>query len=250
MAVHDELIDVLKRLLKAHGITYAALATRLSLSEATVKRMFSRGALSLERLDAICQVLDIGLAELAAEAHRRAAPLAQLSVSQEQALVGDPALLLALYLVLNRWQTDEVLARYRWTPAEWTVLLARLDRLGIIDLLPGNRTRPRTARNFRWRHAGPMQEYFQRQLLPAFFRADFDGAHDRLLLLSGMLSPDSAALLNARLQELAEDFDRLIAQDAGLPAAARVGVSLVLARRPWSLPQFAAFRRMPPADPG
>jgi hypothetical protein len=116
-------------------------------------------------------------------------PLAGLDAGQEQALVDDPSLLLALYLMLNRWQQTEVLAHYRFTESEWTLLLARLDRMGVIELLPGNRTRPRTARNFRWRREGPMQAFFQRTLLPEFFRRAFDGEQDRLLLLSGMLSP-------------------------------------------------------------
>ncbi|MCB1555283.1 MAG: helix-turn-helix transcriptional regulator [Xanthomonadales bacterium] len=243
MALLSELIQALKRLLKAQGITYAVLAGRLSLSEATVKRMFSRGAISVKRLDEICQVLDIGLAELAAEAHRERAPLDELSAAQEQALVDDPALLLTLYLVLNRWQQKEVLERYSWTEAQWTLLLARLDRLGIVELLPGNRTRPRTRRNFRWRREGPMQRFFQHTLLPEFFKRGFDREHDRLLLLSGMVSSRSAEVIERRLQELAEEFDLMMAQDAALPAAERVGLSLVLASRPWSLALFAPFRR-------
>lgn len=243
MALQTELVQALKRLLKAQGVTYAALAQRLTLSEATVKRMFSRGAITLKRLDEICQALDIGLAELSAEAHREREPLDELSAMQEQALVDDPALLLALYLVLNRWQQAEVLKRYRWTVSEWTLLLARLDRLGVIELQPGNRTRPRTQRNFRWRREGPMQRFFQQKLLPEYFRREFDGEHDRLLLLSGMVSKRSADVVERRLHELAEEFDLMMMQDAALPAAERVGLSLVLASRPWSLALFAQFRR-------
>ena len=70
MPLRHELVVALKRLLKAQGITYAALAKRLNLSEAAVKRMFSQQALSLLRLEQVCEVLDIGLSELAAETHQ------------------------------------------------------------------------------------------------------------------------------------------------------------------------------------
>ena len=243
MALLNELVDSLKRTLKARGITYAALARQLDISEATVKRMFSTGAITLKRLDEICQALDLGLAELASEARSGRDPLAELSEAQEQALVDDPALMLAMYLVLNRWQQDEVLARYKLSETQWTLLLARLDRLGMIELLPGNRTRPRTQRNFRWRREGPMQRFFQQKLLPEYFGRAFDGEHDRLLLLSGMVSPTSAALIDRRLREAAEAFDLMMEQDAKLPAAERVGVSLVLARRPWRLGLFAGLRK-------
>ena len=243
MALLKELVDSLKRTLKSRGITYAALARQLDISEATVKRMFSTGAINLKRLDEVCQALDIGLAELATEARSGRDPLAELSEQQEQALVDDPALMLAMYLVLNRWQQEEVLARYALSEAQWTLLLAKLDRLGVIELLPSNRTRSRTQRNFRWRREGPMQRFFQQRLLPEFFGRPFGGEQDQLLLLSGMVSPASAALVDRRLKEAAEAFDLLMEQDAKLPVAERVGVSLVLARRPWNLTVFSGLRK-------
>ncbi|HTD28669.1 MAG TPA: helix-turn-helix transcriptional regulator [Xanthomonadaceae bacterium] len=246
MPLRHELIVALKRLLKAQGITYAALAKRLDLSEAAVKRMFSQQALSLLRLEQICEVLDIGLSELAAEAHQGPAVLTEIDEQAEQALVEDMPLLLALYLVLNRWTQAEVLAAYRFTLPQWTLLLARLDRMGVIELQPGNRYRVRAARNFRWRRDGPMQQFFRTRLLPEFFRREFNGPGESLVLLSGMLSPVAAAYLQRRLDEAAAEFDVLLAQDAGMPAAQRVGVSLVLAKRPWTLQLFDPLRRTTP----
>lgn len=243
MALQVELVDAIKRLLKAQGLTYARLAPQLGLSEAAVKRMLSQRRLNLDRLEQICSVLGIGLMELAEESSRPRRTLGELEVAQEQALVDDPSLLLALYLVLNRWTEAEACARYRWSHVEWTHLLARLDRLDIIELLPGNRTRTRTTRNFRWRRQGPMQRFFQQTLLPEYFARPFDGERDRLVLLSGMLSPASEAQLQRHLEELAQEFDALQAQDSALPAASRVGVSVVLAMRPWSLSLFEPMRR-------
>lgn len=245
MPLRHELIVALKRLLKAQGITYAMLAMRLGLSEAAVKRMFSRQALSLLRLEEICTVLDIGLGELASEAHQTRPVLAELDIEDEQALAADPALLLALYLVVNRWTQDEVLAKYELGMPEWTLLLARLDRMGVIELQPGNKYRVRTARNFRWRRDGPMERFFRARLLPDFFGREFVGDGEALLLLSGMLAPASAAQVQRRLDELAGEFDALMAQDASLPAAQRVGVSLVLGKRPWKLRLFDPLRSKP-----
>ena len=42
MAQVGQLVSELKRYLKARGITYAQLATRLRLSESSVKRLFAR----------------------------------------------------------------------------------------------------------------------------------------------------------------------------------------------------------------
>ncbi|MBD8526657.1 helix-turn-helix domain-containing protein [Pseudomarimonas arenosa] len=243
MTLRIELIDALKRMLKQQGLTYAELADRLTLSEATVKRVFSQRSLNLDRLEQICDVLGVGLAELSAEANRHREPLAELSVEQETELVSDPALLLALYLVLNRFSEAEVKQRYKFTVAEWTLLLTRLDRLGVIELQPGNKCRLRTARNFRWRRNGPMQALFQKRLLPEYFAAPFEDEPSQLILLSGMLSERAAHHLQRRMQELAEEFDLLLAQDAALPADQRQGLSLVFACRPWSLNLFDRYRK-------
>ena len=243
MSVSIDLVNALKRGLRAQGLTYRELAQRIGLSEAAVKRMFSRRAMSLLRLEQSCEARGIGLAERGADAGRGVEPMARLDEAQEQALVDDPALMLAMFLSINRWRQDDVMAHFVFTLPQWTGLLARLDRLGIIELQPGNRVRPLTARNFRWRTDGPMERHFRDALLGDYFADPFDGEQDRLLLLSGALSPEGARQMKQRLDEVAREFDGLLARDAALPAAERVGVSLVLAQKPWLLRLFAPYRR-------
>lgn len=243
MSVSIDLINALKRGLRAQGMTYRELAERLKLSEAAVKRMFSRRAMSLLRLEQICDVLGVGLAELGADAERGQQPMAQLAWSQEQALVDDPALMLAMFVSINRWRQEDVMRHFAFTLPQWTALLARLDRLGIIELLPGNRVRALTTRNFRWLTDGPMERHFRTVLLGDYFADPFDGEHDRLLLLSGSLGPDGVEQLRQRLDDVAREFDGLLARDASLPSEERVGVALVLAQKPWLLKAFAPYRR-------
>jgi transcriptional regulator with XRE-family HTH domain len=59
----------LKRILKGRGITYAAVATGLGLSQASVKRMFSRREFTLQRLEDVCRIAGVDFAELAHEAN-------------------------------------------------------------------------------------------------------------------------------------------------------------------------------------
>ena len=243
MAVSVELIDALKRMLRSQGLTYRELAIRLKMSEAAVKRMFSLRAMSLQRLEQICDVLDVGLSDLAAEATKARESMAELSEAQERALVGEPALLLALFLSINRWKQADVLAQFQFTEPQWVALLVKLDRLGIIELLPGNRVRSLTARNFRWRRDGPMERYFRTGLAADYFADPFDGEQDALFLLSGSLSLDGARQMRQRLEEVVREFDALLVRDASVSAQDRVGVSLVLAQKPWLLQRFQTYRR-------
>lgn len=243
MSLAYEIVDTTKRLLKARGITYAQLAPKLGRSEAAVKRMFASGSITIARLEQICDVLGIGLAELAEHARASRTPLTELTLEQEEELIRDPALFLALYLALNNWREAEVLEHYTFTRPQWTALLARLDRMRVLDLLAGNRVRLRTARNFRWRADGPIRRFFEQKLLPQFFARPFTGPHQHLGLLTGMLSPAALAALERRIRDLAREFDLLLAQDAALGAEERIGVSVVLAMRPWELALFDRWRR-------
>ena len=243
MAITVELTDALKRLLRSQGLTYRELASRLKMSEAAVKRMFSLRAMSLQRLEQICDVLDVGLSDLAAEAAKARESMAELTEAQERALVAEPALLLALFLSINRWKQEDVLTQFQFTEPQWVTLLVKLDRLGIIELLPGNRARSLTARNFRWRRDGPMERYFRTALATDYFADPFDGEQDALYLLSGSVSLDGARLMRQRLEEVVREFDALLVRDASVPAQDRVGVSLVLAQKPWLLQRFQGYRR-------
>jgi len=243
MTLRLELVDALKRLIKARGLTYADVAGRIDISEASVKRWFSQADMTLEKLESICVAIGCDLQELLEFSRTEKPPVSELTEEQEEALVADPKLFLALYLAINRFNEDDVLSRYRFTKPEWTLLLTKLDRLGIVELQPMNKVRLRTARNFRWRTGGPIEQLFARQLLPEFFAQPFTGDDDKLVLLAGSVSDPTAGLMKQRLEDLAREFDLLLARDTSLPSKERVGVSLVLAMRPWRLKAFDKIRK-------
>ena len=95
MAQTQQLIDALKRSLKAHGMTYADVASHLDLSEANIKRLFSKRTFTLERLDQICQMMEIEISDLVQEMNEWAGATAitGLSIEQEAEIAGDLCLL-------------------------------------------------------------------------------------------------------------------------------------------------------------
>jgi hypothetical protein len=121
--------------------------------------------------------------------------------------------------------------------------LTRLDKMRIIDLLPGNRIKVRLARNFKWRKGGPIQRNFEERLQREFFDSHFLGADELRVFASGRLSRRSIALLQTKLRRIAEEFDSLVAEDRQLDHESQAGTSLVMAIRPWEPNQFVALRR-------
>ena len=202
MSEIDRLVGTLKRRLKAQGITYRELGARLGLSEASVKRMFATRRFSLDRLLEIGHLLGFSLAELAQEAALSGTRLHTLSESQERELVSDEQLLLVAVCVLNQWTVEEILAIYRLGEAECVRCLARLDRLRLLDLLPGNRVRLNVARDFDWRPDGPIRRFFLRQGLGEFLASDFAGADEVLGFAHGMLTESALAKLQAEIRTL------------------------------------------------
>ena len=60
-----ELLNTLKKCLKAKGLNYRDLARRSNLSEASIKRLFSEQSFSLRRLEEVCRFLDMSIYDLA-----------------------------------------------------------------------------------------------------------------------------------------------------------------------------------------
>lgn len=235
----------LKRLLRSRGRNYAQAAAVLGLSEASVKRLFSRAELSLERLEALCDWIGIEIADLI-DLSRAVEPLVtQLTPEQELELLADPALLLSAFLVINRWTEPEILATFRFTKPELTRKLIRLERLGVLELMPLGRIKLRVARNFTWRRDGPIQRWFAKNVLPDFLDTRFDAAGEHMHFVSGMLSRASAARLADAMEALTRLLDELVAHDLDLPVAERHSVSLFVGLRPWEPAAFAKLRQVP-----
>src|SRR6185437_7263839 len=140
------IVAELKRALRERGLTYAAVASKLGLSVASIKRLFSTGDFSLARVDQICELMGTGLRELLEQAEERAAPSNPLTLAQEQELVSDPKLLFLTWLVVNRTSFEDIVRLYRFTDREALGYLIRLDRLKVIELQPANHLAARRAR--------------------------------------------------------------------------------------------------------
>lgn len=227
------LIDAMKRGLRREGITYAQLAQRLELSEASIKRLFSRGRFTLHQVLAVCEAIGTDLAELGRSAQNRAEAIRQLSVAQERALAGDPRLLLLFHLLMAGWSLAEIGREYALQGTERTLLLARLDRLGLIELLPRDRLRLRIARDFSWRSNGPVRRRYGAQALREFLLDRFTGERALLRFEVRELSEASIQVIRRKLERVAHEVAELAELDASLPSERKRSVGVAVAMRPW-----------------
>ncbi len=243
------LVQALKRALKAKGVTYAHIAARMDLSENSIKRLFATCSFSIERLEQICEMADMEISDLVQLMLEDSRRIEMLTEEQEREIATDIKLLLVATCVLDRWTAQEILTTYKLTEHECIKLLAKLDRLKIIELLPKNRVKLIVAKNFKWRPAGPIQQFFQSTVQPSFFDSDFQQPGEKLLFCSGMLSRGSNAVMTKKLERLAAEFNELHNADIGLPLNERFGTSIVVAMRAWEFGAFRKLRRKPDSKP-
>jgi hypothetical protein len=237
------MVDALKNALRARRLNYAQVAKAIELSEATVKRMFSKNDFSLERFEQICALAQVTVGELVRELDNERNYLSHLTIDQEKEIAGNPKLFLVAVCALNHLTLEQILETYDISQTECIQLLVRLDRIRFLELLPHNRIKLKVSRLFTWLPDGPIRRFFLERADREYFRSNFDAPGEHIAVINGMLSKQSADKLIARLRRVAAEFSEMHNDDKALRLGERRPASLLLAVRPWELDAFHQLRR-------
>jgi transcriptional regulator with XRE-family HTH domain len=238
-----ELTAALKRTLKARGMTYAALAAALELSEASVKRLFSERSFTLRRLESICSVLGLDFVELAQLAREPDAGKSRLTLAQERGLAAQPKLLLVFHLLVSDWTVPDILARYDISPAEWQRIRRALEKLGLASFHPNEAVTLRVSKRIVWRKDGPVRRAYHAMVLDEFFTGGFGGARAELQFEGRELSAASIELMKRKLDRLVQEFNDLAEVDSTMKPSERTSVGMIVALRPYTLSLFTRYKR-------
>jgi transcriptional regulator with XRE-family HTH domain len=225
----------LKAVLKARGISYAQLARRIGLSEASVKRVLSQGTLSLRRLEQICAAIGSSVTELVQllQPSGVAGRADMLTLAQEKALARDPKLLACFHLVANGRTDGEIAAELRLSRAALRRHVATLRELGLVTQGSGRQARARAAVAVRWRPDGPVSRVYEREVRAEFLQSLFGADREALHFRTAELTAASCQILQRKLERMAAEFRDLAELDASLPSAQKRNVGFLLAMRPW-----------------
>ncbi|MBR7800978.1 helix-turn-helix domain-containing protein [Undibacterium fentianense] len=242
MTKASSLIDVLKRELKARRITYQELASKIGISESSIKRMFASKNLSLQRLDQILDAAQINLHDLTSRSYEESL-IDELTYEQEEELISDPKKFIVAVSAMNYLSLHQIIEIYAMSETEVIAYLVRLDHLGIIELMPNNRIKLLLSRTFRWIPNGPIQNFHRRESFADYLDSNFDGKNDMMQFVSVMLSKQSSAIFLTRLMQLARDISDQHRLDANLPFEEKFRMSFMLSARPWIPNYFQALVR-------
>jgi predicted transcriptional regulator len=244
MANPKSIINFLKKELRSRGFTYKSIGEEIGISESAVKHMFSSGNCSLNRLDQLAKILDLEISDVVQLSTKKERKVDSISLESENDLVKDTKLLVIGYACINYWSFDDILTRYNLSETELIPYLAKLDRMGIISLLPNNQIKPLFANNFSWHEGGPMDRFVKQRVQPKFFESRFSEPDAIHLFKHGDLTEKSRFLLKDRINSLGEYYDELSYNDRDQdPFSVKRGTSMVLATRNWSFQPFLDLKR-------
>lgn len=244
MSQSSQIILTLKKTLKAKGYKYLDVANHLHVSESSIKRQFTQGDISLNRLEKICGLISMEIADLLELVHLESMQVEQLSIAQERMIVSDTKLMLVTVSVLNNLTFEELYQLYNFEKPELIKLLLQLEKLNLIQLKLDNKIKTLISRTFQWQLNGPIQTYFETHIQDDYFDCKFSQSGELRLVINGMISTASNITMQKKIQQLAQSFSDFAYKDQNIGFERRFGSTIVLAMRPWELPEFAKYRRV------
>jgi len=196
------LIDGLKKAIKVKGLNYMDLAKELGISERSINRIFSEGTFTLDRFMKVCELIGISLSDL-----EKMIKLDiehwdnQFNTEQEEFFVKNFDYLI-FYSLLFEYESIKKLAKdYKIGDVTIGKLLAQLEKLGLIEWLPGNEAKVIHPR----KHAspdGPLVYGHGKGIISEMVDISLNSEKDKDFLLFTILSKSSQKLMREKMEEL------------------------------------------------
>ena len=144
---------------------------------------------------------------------------------------------------MNHWTFLDIVHAYKLSETECLQVLLRLDKLLLINLLPGNRIRLNLSRDFDWLPNGPIRHYFRSYGLAEFLDSTFNLESEAFSFTHGMLTESAISKLQIEMRHLRRKFAELHEESLLSPLPKICGTGLLLAMREWEPNVFKQFRR-------
>jgi transcriptional regulator with XRE-family HTH domain len=236
VASSDGMLLALKNVLKAKGITYSQIADQLEINETSVKRLMSgHTPMTLNRLEEVCEIVGIDLFDLIKLARPVENMLSsQLTIEQEQALADDMDLFLAFYSLAKGLTLHEILAKYKIIQTQLQKALFKLQKLGLIEILPQSKTKFLVSRTVRWIEKGPLEKRYQKDLLMDFLNNDFVESLAARKFVTFPLSHRSKQVFIRKFRELVSELEEQSQVDLAVEKNLKSTATLLIAMREWT----------------
>lgn len=142
-------INALKRVLKSKGLNYGDLAKELDISRDSIKRIFSQGTITLDRLVKICNILEIDFNDLNLLMDVEQESKDYEFTLEQEIFLAENFSYVSFYQLIFKYESIKDLAKdYDLSEGAVIKLLSKLDELKLIEWLPENEARILGPRKF------------------------------------------------------------------------------------------------------
>ncbi len=214
MSSKHRILSAIRFRMKKLGVTYAVMASRLGISESSVKRYFSESRMSLDTVDEFCEALDCSLEEMLADLNQNSEPqVLSFSEEQESLLANDDLLFSIFYLVAGAWNYESILNNHSLSGAELNKALRELEKAGLVEFQSNATLQSLVPIDTAWRTDGPLWKKFRWLAVQEFFDSEFDRKGEYLKVGLGPILPETAAVIGRMMAKLQDEIKALIAID-------------------------------------
>jgi transcriptional regulator with XRE-family HTH domain len=194
MAIRSEkVLEIFKKELKNKKLKYEDLAVKLGMSLSGLKKSLASRDLSLARLQAICDVLDLSLVQVLTMADDSKVQDVYLTAEQESLLLRNPEVFhLYWKLRFEGMQLHQYIQNAKATREEVRNRLRKLEKVGLVKIDARGELEFSDRGMIRWNNYGPLVEHLNRKWSSE-------------LIDSILAKKDPAILLNLALLQLSEE---------------------------------------------
>jgi transcriptional regulator with XRE-family HTH domain len=224
-------IVALKQQLKVKGLHYRDVASRLKISERTVKRYFSGRGITLDVLQQLAEIVELDVLSLVVLTQQQSIAFPEMSRTQQAGLRKN-VMALAVFYFLNFGMTPAQIAQEFELGRRVDAILAKLENMGLIRRFSANGVKILAGRTFGSRRADQITE--QKVGSVRRFLSEIDlGKPDSMWFYQVVrLSHASAMHLDELMRRFVHEATATTKSELNLPAAETRWYRLFVAAEP------------------
>jgi len=225
------LTDTLRQLFRSRGLPYRVIAEKLGVTDRTVKRWLAGKGLTLPIVEDLCNILGLSFIEFCefAKSDLDVRPN-RLSPAQEQSLLVDGQLTFVFELLHRGWSPQEIQCECQMSEAILVGNLVRLEKLGLIELMPKNKVRLLFGRNLYYGEYSSTGKAFQKNMKHLFDSMDFT-KRDAIWGCRALNLP--VELLQTQFRSFMDELEKTADAERGSGAPGKRWYSILVAARPF-----------------
>jgi hypothetical protein len=230
------ILQVLKKVLKAHDLRYQDVADRLNVSKITVARHLSGHGLTLEVVEQLCGVVNLRLGDIMDMVNNsRRETITMLSQEQEEGLQESPFTAVILILLQSGWTYSQLQDEFKVSDIEINKHLIKLDKLKLIELHPFNRVKILISKSLIGKRDGPIQKMFDSYIKNVISNIYFGADTTNYRYTYHRLSQRSIIKVVRMFDDAMRTVEQLAAEDRDLPHEITSWQSLLFVAHPIEL---------------